>query len=108
MIFRLQAALIAVIDEGLSLSVPENKIETIMFVLRMLLKLMVGSTVKITEDQAKVLMECHINKAYIRPIEEETILKLTDVPRKTIDELCKLKCIELIDGKVWLKEEVWL
>ena len=38
-IFRLQAALIAVIDEGLSLSVPEGKIETIMLVLRMLLKL---------------------------------------------------------------------
>lgn len=107
-IFRLQAALIAVIDEGLSLSVPENKIETIMLVLRMLLKLTVASTVKITEDQAKVLMECHINKAYIRPIEEETLLKIVEVPRKTIDELCKLKCIELIDGKVWLKEEVWL
>jgi hypothetical protein len=53
-------------------------------------------------------MECHINKAYIRPIEEETLLKIAEVPRKTIDELCKLKCIELIDGKVWLKEEVWL
>ncbi len=107
-IFRLQAALIAIIDEGLSITVPENRIETIMFVLRMLLKLAVASTVKITEDQAKVLMVCHINKANIRPIEEETLLKLADVPQETIDELCNLKCIELIGGKVWLKEEIWL
>lgn len=107
-IFRLQAALIAVIDEGLSLSFPENKTETLMLVLRMLLKLMVTSTVKITEDQVKVLSVCHINSAYIRPIEEETLLKLTEVPRKTIDELCELRCIELINGKVWLKEKVWL
>lgn len=107
-IFRMRAALIAVIDEGLSFSVPENQIETIMLVLRLLLKLLISSTMKITADQAKVLKECHINKAYMRPIEEETLLKLTGVPRKTIDELCELKCIELINGKVWLKEEIWL
>lgn len=106
--FRMRAALIAVIDESLSFSVPENKTETIMLVLRVLLKLLVSCTVEITEDQAKVLNECHIKNAYKIPIKEEILLELTGVSRKTIDELCELKCIELIDGKVWLIEEIWL
>ena len=107
-IFRMRAALIVVIDEGLSFSVPENQTQTIMLVLRLLLKLLSNCTIKITEDQVKVLKECHINNAYRTPIEEETLLELTGVSRKTIDELCELKCIELIEGKVWLIEEIWL
>lgn len=107
-IFRLRAALIAVIDEGLSFSIPENQTETVMLVLRILLKLLAASTVKITEDQVKVLVECHTNNAYLKPIDEESLLRLTGVPQKTIDELCELKCIELVNGNVWLKEENWL
>lgn len=107
-IFRMRAALIAIVEEGLTFSKPENKIQTIMLVLRLLLKLLVNSTVKITEDQAKVLNECHIRNAYRTPIEEDTLLSITGVSRKTIDELCELRCIELIHGKVWLIEDIWL
>lgn len=107
-IFRLKATILSVIDGGLSLSIPDNKTKTIMLVLRLLLKLLKNSTIKITKDQANVLLECHKKNAYIRPIEEDELLNRTSVPQKTIDDLCALKCIELVDGKIWLKENIWL
>ena len=108
MIFRLRASLIAIIDNALSLSIPSNETETIMFMLRILLKVGMFSTVKINEAQVKVLAECHRSNAYYKPIDEEIILKRTGVPPETIDDLCRLRCIELQDGRIWLKEEIWL
>lgn len=107
-IFRLKASLIAIVDNTLSLSIPSNETETIMLLLRVLLILGVLSTAEINEEQAKVLSECHRSNAYCIPIDEEIILGRTGASHKTIDELCELKCIELQEGKIWLKEEIWL
>lgn len=64
--------------------------------------------ITITEDQAKVLKECHENNAYLMPIEEKHLLEVTGVSEKTIDDLCNMKCIELVNGEVWLKEQIYL
>lgn len=107
-VLRLRAGLIAIVDEGLSLTISENTEETIILLLKMLIKLTMITKITITEDQAKVLKECHENNAYLMPIEEKHLLEVTGVSEKTIDDLCNMKCIELVNGEVWLKEQIYL
>ena len=106
--FCLAASLSAIIETGITLFWPGEKIPTIMQLIKILITLVNDSTIEISEEQARVLIACHKSNAYAVPIEENEILTTAEASSKTVDELCRLKCIELIDGKIRLIEEVVL
>lgn len=106
--FRLVASLSAIIDTGITLFSPGKMILTIMQLIKILITLLDESSIEISEEQAKVLFECHRMNASRSPVDEDQILKATGAPHKVVDELCQLRCIELIDGKIKLIEEVVL
>ena len=83
-------------------------IPTIMQLIKILITVLDESAIEITEEQAQVLLECHRLNAYRVPAEEELILSSSNASRKTVDELCRLKCIELSEGKIRLIEEIAL
>lgn len=106
--FRLAATLSAIIETGITLFVPGAMIPTIMQLIKILITVLDESAIEITEEQAQVLLECHRLNAYRVPAEEELILSSSNASRKTVDELCRLKCIELSEGKIKLIEEIAL
>lgn len=106
--FCLAASLSAIIDTGITLFTPSNAILTIVQLLKVLITLLDESSIELSEEQAKVLLECYRLYARFSPIAEDQILAATGASHKTIDELCTLKCIELIDGNIKLIEEVVL
>lgn len=106
--FRLAASLSAVIDTGITLFAPGQIILTIMQLINMLITLVSESSIEISEEQAKVLLECYRLNTMHSPVNEDQILTAVGASHKTVDELCRLKCIELVDGKIKLVEEIIL
>lgn len=106
--FRLAASLSAIIDTGITLFAPGQAILTIMQLIKILITLIDESSIELSEEQAKVLAECHRLNTSHSPASEDQILSATGASPKVVDELCRLKCIELIDGKIKLIEEVVL
>lgn len=106
--FRLAASLSVIIDTGITLFTPSKVILTIMQLIKILITILDESSIEISEEQAKVLAECHQLNTSRSPVDEDQILKATGASHKVVDELCRLKCIELIDGKIKLVEEVVL
>lgn len=104
--FQLFASLSAIIDTGVTLFSPGELIPTVMQLINILITLIGDSVIEISEEQSRVLIECHKRHAYSTPIDEIQLLITTNATHKTIDELCSLKCIELIDGKVRLIENI--
>lgn len=106
--FRLAASLSAVIDTGITLFAPVQIILTIMQLINILITLVSESSIEISEEQAKVLLECYRLNTMHSPVNEDQILTAVGASHKTVDELCRLKCIELVDGKIKLVEEIIL
>ncbi len=106
--FRLAASLSAIIETGITLFTPGEMIPTIMQLIKIVISLLDESSIELSEDQAKVLLACYQLKAFHSPVSEEVILQQTASTPKVIDELCRLRCIELIDGNIKLIEEVVL
>lgn len=106
--FRLAASLSAVIDTGITLFAPGQIILTIMQLINILITLVSESSIEISEEQAKVLLECYRLNTMHSPVNEDQILTAVGASHKTVDELCRLKCIELVDGKIKLVEEIIL
>lgn len=106
--FRQKELLKAVIECGLTLTIPENKIKTIQMGLLILFKLCQVVTVPISDDQAKLLCECHMQNAYVRGINENYLLEKLSIPRSTVDELCAVSSIRLENGNIFLNEKILL
>ena len=106
--FRLAASLSAIIETGITLFTPGEMIPTIMQLIKIVISLLDESSIELSEDQAKVLLACYQLKAFHSPVSEEVILQQTASTPKVIDELCRLRCIEMIDGNIKLIEEVVL
>ena len=106
--FCLAASLSAIIDTGITLFTPGKAILTIMQLIKILVTILDESSIEISEEQAKILTECHRLNTSHSPVDEDQILATTGASHKVVDELCRLKCIELIEGKIKLVEEVVL
>lgn len=104
--FKLAFALSAIIDTGVTLFSSNGMILTVVQLLRILIELVESMTLEITEEHARVLIECYRLHASSIPVEESTILKKANASQNTIDQLCTLKCIELVEGRVRLVEEI--
>ena len=106
---RLQRLLVMIIENGLTLSSPETKTQTIQLALNILFQLSKASTIEISESQSLVLYECNMQNAYLSGIlEEELLKKLANVTSSTIDELIKLRCVRMEEGFVFLNEKIVL
>lgn len=106
-VYKQKVLLGFIIESGLTLTKPENKVETIKAALYILYKLALMSTIEITDTQAAVLKYLHTHQAYTQPISEEEILQnVKDANSGTVTILDQMKCIEIVDGIVYLRERV--
>ena len=106
--FSLKKVLISILEFGASMELPDSTVKAVFTALVILYKLLDINTVELREEYAVVLIKCHELHADERPIREEELLQLPDVSSETIDKLVLLGCIELEDGFVRLKEEIYI
>lgn len=106
-IYKQEVLLQSIIETGLTIAIPQNKTETIRTALYLIYKIALESTIEIKSIHAELLRECHIRNAYSIPIKEEDLLDLVPgASPNEITELDKMKCIEIINGYIYLRERV--
>lgn len=104
--YNQKAVLEAVIEFGLSLTLPNDATTAIRFALLILYNLYKISTVELSDDMAKILIECHKKKAYRVGIGKKELVEQTGVSEDELNRLEWLSCVRIDDGKVYLKEKV--
>ncbi len=104
--FRLIASLAAIIDTGVTLYEQGEQTLTIVQLLKTLLILLGEMTIEVSEDQARVLIESYKLHANHVPVDEEIVLANANVTHSVIDQLCRMKCIELEEGQIRLLEVI--
>ena len=106
-IYKQEVLLQSIIETGLTIAIPQNKTETIRTALYLIYKIALESTIEIKSIHAELLRECHIRNAYSIPVKEEDLLDLVPgASPNEITELDKMKCIEIINGYIYLRERV--
>lgn len=103
--FRLKHALATIIDIGVSLT-DGMPWKTVAVLLKILLTVADVVEVELTDIHAKVLETCFELGASVREIPEAVILEETGAGTYVIDDLIKLHCISLEDGKIKLIEVI--
>ena len=104
--FRLKDLLLTSVEIGVTVGPSDGPTQTILKGLYILCKLLEVSTVKLNEDQAKLLAVCHKQSAYDQGIDEDELLDSLGISSKTVDELVQLHCIRLEEGKIYLPERI--
>ena len=104
--FRLKVLLVESVEIGMTVGPSDGPIQTILKGLYILCKLLKVSTVKLNEDQAKLLAACHKQNAYDQGLDEDKLLDSLAITSKTVDELVQLHCIRLEEGKIYLEEKI--
>jgi len=118
--FRLKEAIAAVIEMGLTTPFPASASEAAKIVLLVIYKIAGLAIQKLNKNEAFVLTVLHKNNAYKVRIDEKQLVR--DILQKCADdslpvpmeaeifqadnELLKLKCIDIEDGQISLKETV--
>lgn len=104
--FRLKDLLLTSVEIGVTVGPSDGPTQTILKGLYILCKLLNVSTVKLNEDQAKLLAACHKQSAYDQGVDEDELLDSLEISSKTVDELVQLHCIRLEEGKIYLVEKI--
>lgn len=108
-IYNQRILLKTLLEMGFTLKAAGNTLDTLRTALYIIYKVALVSTVDITDAQAAILIYCHKENAYVRPIEEEQLLKGVPIAsRDTIDALNQMGCISIVEGKVQLCERIFL
>lgn len=102
------------VETAFTTDIPDTKIELIKLTLLILVKLLCCMYVKVTDEMAKIVGFLYERQAYENPIDEIHCIEFykneIDVTLKDYSEimndLVKLKTIEIIDGEIKLIEEV--
>lgn len=103
--FRLRHALETIIDIGVSLS-DGISWKTVAILLKILLTVTDIVEVELDDMHAKVLETCFKLGGSLREIPEQDILDKTGANTRIIDDLVKLRCISLENGKIKLIETI--
>jgi len=106
--FCLNKVLKSVLEFGGSFSVPDSKVKTVFTALLILDSLLEISTLELCDDHAKMLIKCHDLQLDIHTISEDELLRVTGMTNTVITDLCKLGCIELSEGMIRLKENIFI
>lgn len=105
-IYNQKNALEAIVEMGVSISLPQDKLSTIRFLILILFQLYKISTVELSQDMAKILIECHKRNAYKNGIDEDKLLAAAGVEVDALNMLYRIKSIRIEDGKLFLNEKV--
>lgn len=107
--FNQKALLASIIEFALTSNMPQNKAELVKTMLFIIYKVAALSAIEISKEQADVLLYCHRHNAYQHVIPEDKILQRVEgATSAVIDELEKMKCIDIVGGAVLLKERVFV
>lgn len=91
--FNLKKLLISAIDIGLTVSSPGDKTETIKLGLLIFTKILLASTIELSDKQAECIIYCHNKNAYYEVIPCNEIMDAINISRKDIEYLKKIGCI---------------
>lgn len=106
--FNQKAVLEAIIEFGLTLALPKDIFATVRFALLILFKLYKITTVELTDDMAKLLVECHKRNAYKTGVKVSELLESTGVELAALEKLEELACLHFTAERdmVFLDEKV--
>ncbi len=105
--FSLKRLLGFFVSTYLTTSAPESIDETIKLGLYIVYNAIAQMNIKLSDQEVAVLRYLDEKNAYEYPVDEQKIYK--DLPKtnaEDVNRLYKIKCIDIVDGKVWLKENV--
>lgn len=106
--FNLKSVLFSIIEIGLTTDQLQDPIDVIKLTLYILIKVIDLSTIKISDDQAKLLYFLHSQNAYEIGIDESKLINKHEFSQETINELYKLKCLDIIEGKIYLIDTIFI
>lgn len=108
--FNQKAVLEAIIEFGLTLALPKDALATVRFALLILFKLYKITTLELTDDMAKLLVECHKRNAYKKAVSVSELLEATGVEPAALEKLEELACLHFTDDrdKIILDEKVFI
>jgi hypothetical protein len=105
-IYNQKNVLEAIIEMGVSINLPQDKLSTVRFLLLILFQLYKTTTIELSDDMAKILIECHKHNAYQNGIDENELLTVTGVGVNALNKLIEMKSVSIENGIVFLKEKV--
>ena len=108
--FNQKAVLEAIIEFGLTLALPKDAFATVRFALLILFKLYKITTVELTDEMAKLLVECHKRNAYNTGVKVSELLEATGGDPVALEKLEELACLHFTDDrdKIILDEKVFI
>ena len=102
-----QSVLLTFLVSGLTISLPQTPLSAGKIALYILFNLAIMATTELKDEQINTLLYLHKQQAYTHLIPEDEILRnVAGSSHDTISDLDHLGCIEIIDGKVRLREKV--
>jgi hypothetical protein len=115
-IFNFKDMLDALLEIALVSSIPTSPVQTVKFVLLLSYKIFSLSTKNLSETTAQALLLLHQNNAYLHPVSEDKIIHLfsshglltKDAVNTAINDLLKLRCIDMVHGEITLLEKIYL
>jgi len=115
-IINFRGILDLLIEIALASAIPSSTAQAAKFALFMTYKILGLSTDNLSECAAQVLLFLHQNNAYIKYIREDEVLKHFDsqgniernVVYTSINDLLKIRCIDMVQGKITLLEKIYL
>ncbi len=105
--FSLKRLLGFLVSTYLTTSAPESIDDTIKLGLYIVYNVIAQMNIKLSDQEVAVLRYLDEKNAYEYPVDEQKIFK--DIPEakaEDINRLYAIKCIDIVDDKVWLKENV--
>ena len=106
------------IEVYLTSEAPDNVVSAIKMFILVIAKILNLSTTKLDKEQANIIRKLHLANAYEVPMQIPKLKEFVDEDinnkmcdrniDRILDELCKLKIIDIIDEQVILKEKVVL
>ncbi|MDR1149888.1 MAG: hypothetical protein LBK66_14795 [Spirochaetaceae bacterium] len=104
------------IDITLTSAIPSSTVQAVKFILFLTYKVLGLSTENISESATQVLLFLHQNNAYSRAIQEDEVFKhfdsqgsiKMDAINIAIKDLLKIRCIDIVQGKIVLLEKIYL
>lgn len=105
--FSLKRLLGFVVSTYLTTNSPESIDDTIKMGLYIVYTAISQMNVKLSDQEVAILRYLDKKNAYEYPVDEQKIYKdLPEAKSEDINRLYKIQCIEIVKGKVWLKETV--
>lgn len=106
-LYRQKDFLELLLDSGLAFGSDETRVAIVIIFLKLIYKFLVLSIEKISDAQAQTLIFCHRHGLYNNWMEEDDLIKqCSSANHVVITELYRMKCIDICNNKIQLRERV--